>query len=132
MMRQQRERLEWEKEDEYKAKTVIEYDHKNLNVITPALTPANVNPACKKKVIFKEPSKITDYSHSSEAEPTVHTRKITPLLNQSSDGNFLFCVADPFDYDRTKYMNWDEEERKRKERERGLFLRSSLLTISEI
>jgi hypothetical protein len=74
-MMRQRMPPEWEKEDEYKAKTVIEYDHQPLNVITPALTPANVNPSCKKKVIFKEPTKITDYSHSSEAEPTVHTRK---------------------------------------------------------
>jgi len=68
-------RPEWAGEEEYKAKTVIEYDHKPLNVVTPALTPANVTPANKKKVIFKEPTKILDYCHSSENEPTVHTRK---------------------------------------------------------
>lgn len=90
-MRQQRARQEWDKEDEYKAKTVIEYDHQPLNVITPALTPANVNPACKKKVIFKEPGKITDYSHSSEAEPTVHTRKT--LLFICWTGNYFLFLS---------------------------------------
>ncbi|XP_059484707.1 YLP motif-containing protein 1-like isoform X2 [Neocloeon triangulifer] len=89
---------EWEVE-EYKAKTVIEYDHKQLNVVTPGITPV-VQSACdKKRTVFKEPAKILDYSHTSEAEPTVYT-------------------PDPFDYDRTKYMKWEKEDWRRSERDR--------------
>ncbi|XP_065333706.1 YLP motif-containing protein 1 isoform X2 [Cloeon dipterum] len=84
---------------EYKAKTVIEYDHKELNVMTPAMTPATPVAANKKKRVFKAPVKIYDYCHSSESEPTIHT-------------------PDPFEYDRTQYVKWEEEERRRHERER--------------
>ncbi|CAB3373981.1 Hypothetical predicted protein [Cloeon dipterum] len=88
-----------EEVDEYKAKTVIEYDHKELNVMTPAMTPATPVDANKKKRVFKAPVKIYDYCHSSESEPAIHT-------------------PDPFEYDRTQYVKWEEEERRRHERDR--------------
>jgi hypothetical protein len=57
--------------EEYKAKTVIEYDHQALNVVTPALIPATVKSTEKKKVIYTEPKRIFDYNHSSEEEAAI-------------------------------------------------------------